>query len=276
MQTQLHPFEQAGLGRAPFRCVGVYEKVWRASPDAPLQAYGSCNYCGTCIRWCFEIKSSDDKKFEVGCDCVGRTGGESLVEGFREVRLEQARKRRAVAVEARRAQREAAWAVERETRRKEREEARQIRASEWQAANAELMKDIETFSGRNDFLADMASAIRQYGSLTDRQTEPAKRCVAAIKRMDLERATSKHIGEEGQRIKNMKLKVTSCRHINTNPIYGNRFLVKLVTECGAVLIWWTGVALRPSDEFVPASFTVKGHDSYQGVAQTTVQRVSLK
>lgn len=66
----IHPFERAGLGKAPFRFIGVSEKVYMAHPGAPLQPAGTCDYCGNGIRYCFGVASADGRKFIVGCDCV--------------------------------------------------------------------------------------------------------------------------------------------------------------------------------------------------------------
>lgn len=81
---KIHPFEKAGLGAAPFKCVGAYEKrgpikSYDAKSGVTLeigyagQPMGTCDYCGTGIALCFEIKSADGKKFIVGSDCVLRT-----------------------------------------------------------------------------------------------------------------------------------------------------------------------------------------------------------
>lgn len=69
----IHPFETAGLGLAPFRCIDVIERVFVACQGAPRQPGGTCAFCGTGIMSCFVIKSKDGRKFEVGCDCVART-----------------------------------------------------------------------------------------------------------------------------------------------------------------------------------------------------------
>lgn len=79
MTTVQHPFEQRGLGLAPFRLVTVYEK--RGPIDlgnghmvgAPGQPMGTCDYCGTGIAICCVIESSDGQRFEVGSDCVRKT-----------------------------------------------------------------------------------------------------------------------------------------------------------------------------------------------------------
>jgi hypothetical protein len=68
--TSDHPFERAGLGKAPFRFAGVEEKTYCACPGADVQPGGSCQYCGNGIRYCFWVKSADDKLFYVGCDCI--------------------------------------------------------------------------------------------------------------------------------------------------------------------------------------------------------------
>lgn len=72
----VHPFEEAGLGVAPFHYVGHSRAVFRAAPDAPAQPGASCDYCGTGIMDVFHVQGSDGRKFKVGCDCVRRTYAE--------------------------------------------------------------------------------------------------------------------------------------------------------------------------------------------------------
>ncbi len=73
----VHPFEKAGLGLAPFKYVGLTEnrgpKVLAdgmTTIGSPGQPLGSCDYCGTGIAYEFHIESSDKKHFIVGSDCV--------------------------------------------------------------------------------------------------------------------------------------------------------------------------------------------------------------
>lgn len=83
MTTQ-HVFETAGLGLAPFRCVGMHITVGPLNlPDgtqvgAPGQPMGHCDYCGTGILYNFDIVSADGKAFIVGSDCVYKTGDTGL------------------------------------------------------------------------------------------------------------------------------------------------------------------------------------------------------
>jgi hypothetical protein len=67
--TTLHPFESAGLGLAPFVCVGISEE-WFKLADGTAKPAGSCDYCATAIAYKCHILSSDGKRFHVGCDCV--------------------------------------------------------------------------------------------------------------------------------------------------------------------------------------------------------------
>ena len=68
----VHPFQAAGLGQAPFRYTGVTKNVFVAAPGVPGKPGGSCDYCSTGIMYEFWIESADAKRFKVGCDCVKR------------------------------------------------------------------------------------------------------------------------------------------------------------------------------------------------------------
>jgi len=101
-----HKFEVAGLGKAPFRFVGVSEKVFQACPGAPVKPGGTCDYCGAGIRDCFHVRSADGKEFVVGCDCINKVGDAGLIKAYKtspEFRKLQAEKRKAKAVAVRQA-----------------------------------------------------------------------------------------------------------------------------------------------------------------------------
>lgn len=78
-----HVFESAGLGKAPFRYVGLNEAV--TSTGRPG---GSCDYCGTAIQYCCEIESADGKAFVVGCECVKKTGDKGLDKAIKAAKKE--------------------------------------------------------------------------------------------------------------------------------------------------------------------------------------------
>lgn len=82
---QIHKFERAGLGRAPFRCLDMVERVGPIdlgngfSTGAPGQPMGCCKFCGTGIKFCYVIQSADGNVFDVGSECVRHTGDKGLV-----------------------------------------------------------------------------------------------------------------------------------------------------------------------------------------------------
>lgn len=84
--STVHPWERAGLGKAPFQYLGVRRLVGPlrfAQPDgtmlevgAPGQPMGTCAFCLQGIAECHSVKSADGKRFIVGCDCIARVNGE--------------------------------------------------------------------------------------------------------------------------------------------------------------------------------------------------------
>lgn len=81
----LHPFERAGLGKAPFRYLGEIDQDIRPNGsrfigeidgvEITTNPGGTCAYCGTAIIDLYLIASSDGKRFHVGSDCVQRLRG---------------------------------------------------------------------------------------------------------------------------------------------------------------------------------------------------------
>lgn len=90
--SAVHPFERAGLGKAPFRYAGLaaqdlcygeailnraeYEKTGVSVTTKPG---GSCAYCGTYIVNMYNVRSADGRVFHVGSDCVEKAGDPKLV-----------------------------------------------------------------------------------------------------------------------------------------------------------------------------------------------------
>ena len=73
-----HKFELAGLGKAPFVCVGLFQKVHDCG-DGITKPAGTCDFCSNGILNCYLIKSADGKTFIVGSECVNKTGDSGLV-----------------------------------------------------------------------------------------------------------------------------------------------------------------------------------------------------
>lgn len=81
--TTLHPFEHAGLGKAPFRFVGIEkqdlaygqvclnrEEFTRTGILLSTKPGGTCAYCGESILNMYRVRSADGHEFHVGCECV--------------------------------------------------------------------------------------------------------------------------------------------------------------------------------------------------------------
>jgi len=109
--TKIHKFEEAGLGRAPFRFIGVETGAERAAIQMERASSGmvyttnnatSCDYCGQGIMNAYRVRSADGKDFKVGCDCIRKTGDSGLIKCVTE---EEKAKRRA----ANRKRGEAKW-----------------------------------------------------------------------------------------------------------------------------------------------------------------------
>jgi hypothetical protein len=268
MTTFTHPFEKAGLGYAPFCCVGCREN-WFEMPGFGRKPGGSCNYCGTGILYEYVIKDKNGKTFVVGCDCVEKTGQQ--VEDFRKVRLQHARERRAVKATVRRATRQA----ERQARQVERQDAAAI----WKSEHAVLVAALTEYAGTNNFLLSMQQQLNQWGSLTTRQVESTENVFAVQRRQAEAAVVSRHVGNVGERIKSAKVRVLRSLQVGwstfgytTTP----RVLVTLEDDAGNQMTWWTARHEEVSTEFATAAFTVKDHTVYNGTKQTVVQRVAFK
>lgn len=80
MTTTIHPFEQAGLGKAPFRYIGAVEQHLTRDGTVVCGTYsgvqvetnpgGTCDYCGLAIINMYRVRSADGNTFKVGCDCL--------------------------------------------------------------------------------------------------------------------------------------------------------------------------------------------------------------
>lgn len=260
-----HPFEKAGLGKAPFSCTHVTENVWE-NGDGTTKAGGCCDYCGTGIRWEFWIKGSiaGARQFKVGCDCVAKTGWG--IEGFEKVRADNARARRQAGVQKRRESRKAQIEAERAQRTAERLEATQA----WRDANSDLVARLEAYEGTNAFLRESAWNLTHWGSLTARQVEAVESCFAVIDRLEAARANSQHIGAVGDKV---ILTITVERIVVLkSQFYGDNYITIATDEQGNAITYKGRTDLGGKGDTVTIKASVKEHTIYNGVKQTVIQR----
>ncbi len=170
---KIHVFELAGLGQAPFKCVGMYAipsaGLAEKNPDAYNAALremptgyrcGTCNYCGHPIMNNYLINSADGKKFAVGCECVFKTGDTGLTTEAREIAKKIAREKRFQTMLARH---EARQKAEEEKERQENggftlAELREIERKRQEEADREKAKILKPLA---DLLNDNQGGFRQ-------------------------------------------------------------------------------------------------------------------
>ena len=265
----IHPFEKAGLGKAPFSCTGVSENVWE-NGDGTTKGGGVCDYCGTGIRWEFWIKGSiaGAKQFKVGCDCVAKTGWG--IDRFLEVRAEHTRARRQAGAQKRRESRQAQLAAERAQKATERLEATQA----WRDANSALVTRLAAYAGTNEFLLSANQNIVQWGKLTDRQVEAVESCFTVIDRQEFARANSQFIGEVGDKV-TMTITVERIIVLKSE-FYGDNYITIAHDESGNVITYKGRSDIGGKGDIVIIKATVKEHTVYNGVKQTVVQRPTRK
>jgi hypothetical protein len=75
---EIHAFELAGLGKAPYIFKGTEEKISKPTPDSPGKPGGTCQFCSTGISTCYHLEAADGKRFYVGSSCINKAGGNGL------------------------------------------------------------------------------------------------------------------------------------------------------------------------------------------------------
>lgn len=278
METPIHVFEKAGLGKAPFRCVAVASipsaSLAASNPEAYRNALrelprdvgcGTCNYCGTAIMHNFIIQSSDYRRFVVGSDCVAKTGDAGLIKAVRGERAKMLK-----------AQRVAARTVKFEERAAARKRQIEAQAEAFKVHNVDLIKAAE--GSTNPFVRDVMDRALAGGYVSDRAITAVK---SALERDAKDAATlriSEHVGEVGKR---QTFKVTVDRVASfERPAFGSLsyetcWIITMRDEAGRAIVSKTANFRAEKGEVLTIKATVKAHDEYKGEKQTVVQRIKV-
>lgn len=128
----------------------------------------------------------------------------------------------------------------------------------------------------DDFLADMVKRLEGGQSLTERQDEAARRTVDRKRRrreMAAKQASgARHIGTVGERVE-IAGEVLVSVVIGQGFAYNRyRELVKIMTDDGAIVIWFTETGAPQRGTRVTGKATVKEHSEREGVPQTIITR----
>ncbi len=91
----VHPFERAGMGKAPFRLCSEGEKERQRRLGG---GFAFCDACGTQISRVFYVKSSCGKVSMAGCDCIEKLANfePELTKKVQAIVRDQNRKRAAI------------------------------------------------------------------------------------------------------------------------------------------------------------------------------------
>lgn len=107
MVEQIHVWQAAGVGQAPFRVAGFFSLPSPALAEANPYAYsatlanaprgyglGQCAVCGQALVHNAMIHDASGRKFSVGLDCVKRAGDRGLITAAENARKQAARAER--------------------------------------------------------------------------------------------------------------------------------------------------------------------------------------
>lgn len=283
----VHPFEAAGLGKAPFRFIGMIRQDIHETADGGEEVRveidgitfstkpgGSCAYCGTYIKNMYEIESADRIRFHVGCDCVHKT---TPAKSELAVAVKAAEKEHTKALAtARKAKRNAA----REAARKAEREARRAAAED---THGELLQLLDWAGTTQPAFAEMAESLRsgEVASLTQRQLDWLGAYSEAKRQESRPRKPSTHTGEVGKRAE-FRLVLEKVLVFGEYSPFGPTYLSIFSDSEDRKLVWksstrphFTGGKLVECDTCVLVKATVKAHSEYQGTKQTELTRCKV-
>lgn len=266
--VRAHRWELAGLGRAPFAYLGMFEKRHDMG-GGHSKPGGTCDYCGQGILYCFRVESSDKRRFVVGCDCIEHCNdaAERIVTQAKRALKDY---KRAKAGEGRAA------------KRKAEAEARQARWEAERAANMIALASDPMYvrlgaHSSNEFLTKMRDSMERFGSLTTNQEAAALRMMDRIENEPARRAASRHIGQVGERISlTATVEFSRCIYAGRGDRFDpDRYVNKLRTSEGNSITWFGNYSLKEGAT-VEGTASVKEHSEYQGERQTVIRNPRWK
>lgn len=278
--TAIHCFEKAGLGKAPFRCVGIASIPSASMAEHNPVAYnnamamlprdlgcGTCNYCGIAIMHNCIILSADGRRFVVGSDCVARTGDAGLIQVVRKERAKVLREGREVKRRLKRADREAAWAQERAER-----------AAAFRQEHVELLVKAEPYRVEGSFIQNVIQRGLSGGWVSERAIEAVANAIHNMEQRAFNKANSRHVGVIGAR---QTFKVTVERRASfERPSfrgfgYETTWIITMRDEAGNAIVSKSASFYAEKDAVLTFKATIKEHSEYDGEQQTVVQRIKL-
>ncbi len=269
--SNVHPFEAAGLGKAPFKFIGHYESKFQACPGAPVKAGSCCDYCPASIMQVFMVRSADGKEFKVGSDCIMKVDDRELVAAVKVVEAVAAKAKRLAAASKRREAAKVAKSaktLERATKATE-----DLETYTAEVAQLDTLAAEHPNSWAGDTSRDMAARVRQGFGLSEKQ-------LALVAKMWADRAARQTMGHVGAVGKRTDLALTMM-HEHTYMLGDSpRYVVTFKDASGNALVWFTATRVVHQPESGPIAVTVratiKEHSERKGVPQTIIERATIK
>lgn len=266
--VRTHRWEIAGLGRAPFRYLGMYENRYDMG-FGQSKPGGTCTYCGQGILYCFKVESSDGRKFVVGCDCIAHCHDPA----------------EAIVVKAKRALKNHKAAAVRAKKTESRAAAKAARQAQWDAEAAVQREAVKTdplylalgaHAANSEFIASLRTQMERR-PLSPAQEVAAREALARIAARAAVAGKSRRVGQVGERVTIVGTVEFSTRiYAGMNRHYDpDRYLTKIRTDDLALIVWFGAYSMKKGQR-VSGKATVKEHSEYQGEAQTVVKNPRWK
>jgi hypothetical protein len=281
--TDIHIFEKAGLGLAPFKFLYVWSmpsvSLLEANPEAYKNAMesaekfnkGGCALCGHYIVGHYVIRSADNKIFAVGSECVNKTGDAGLISNVKAAKKAKNAEIRAAKLASEWAEKKAKWAAEAAEK-----------LANWISENDTqyVLDFLEANAETSNFFAGLLFNLKKWGSMSEAQVacvdrEIAKRALAASRPATI----SQYVGVVKGKI-SLNVTVDSIIVIPCEAYcYGaptSKDLITMTDDSGNKIVWFTSsFAGLETNKKYEMTATVKSHQEYKGEAQTSVIRAKF-
>lgn len=207
----------------------------RSNPDRPREDVGICDHCGARLRFAAIHRQISTNRYVVfGQTCADETLG---VDSRRSL---DAKRKREYAAARRKSQRE--------------EAERQANIAETQKLYPEAVAVLNGYSGRNDFLLDIASKFARFGTLSEKQADAVVRAAERDAAYEAEKLAAEPVPEGKQLVAGEVVK-----SYLKEDIYDGFKQVWIVKDDRGFRVWGTvPKAIRTHNDYDAENFGLAG------------------
>lgn len=260
-----HPFEISGLGKAPFKCLGMRSNKF--TPGGLMghlhsKPGGTCAHCGTGILYEFMIESSDGKKFVVGSSCVEKTDP-VLYRQLKSIRRE----------------------IERQKRAEQRKIDRAERQKQWDAPKLKMIENGIMPFGKHigmpiasleDHYVKWLCQNNDSGAVSKALMDAlAQRLNQILISEEEAKAKTRYVGAIGEKLRGLEVTILYKRYFEPRfyGAAGSRLIVMKDQFGDKFSAFYSGSEDFPDGAKVTINATVKDHKEYNGEKQTQLTRI---